>query len=126
VREDEGEHLLLSPSGNLRIPLGSRAWAQVQQARQGRVRVGIRPFDIRLNDPGQDGNLVDIEGARIAISEWLGDESHVMVDVDGTQMIAVAPPSFMMGQGAPVRLSIHPEYVHLFDGESGRLLAEVA
>ena len=126
VREDEGEHLLLSPSGNLRIPLGPRAWAQVQHARQGRVRVGIRPFDIRLNDPGQDGNLVDIQGARIAISEWLGDESHVMVDVDGTQMIAVAPPSFTMEQGAPVQLSIHPEYVHLFDGESGRLLAEVA
>jgi multiple sugar transport system ATP-binding protein len=81
-------------------------------------RVGIRPHRIVV---GGDGGH-DAVG-RIVTNHWLGDQTHVGLDIGGCMVIGVAdgPIQARLGETLPVRFP--PEGLHLFDAETGAALS---
>jgi multiple sugar transport system ATP-binding protein len=77
------------------------------------VHLGIRPHLIEV---GERGGLL---GGTVISNQWLGDQTHLGIDVGGCLMIAVADGAIDAPIDAAVRLSLPAEAVHLFDAESG-------
>ena len=73
------------PQG-VRNAIGSRA----------RVVVGVRPHSVRLGSGAKD--------ARVVSNQWLGDQTHIALDVGGKLLVAVshAPVSAKSGAGTSV------------------------
>ena len=61
-------------------------------------------------------------GGTVISNQWLGDQTHLGIDVGGCLMIAVADGAIDAPIDAAVRLSLPAEAVHLFDAESGAAL----
>jgi len=78
--------------------------------------LGVRPHRIRLGDgPGA------VRGA-VASNHWLGDQSHLGIEVGRSLMIAVAQGVVDAPIGSEIAALLPPEALHLFDGETGRAL----
>jgi multiple sugar transport system ATP-binding protein len=95
--------------------------------RSGPVVVGIRPEDVVVGHAGE-------VAAQIEITEQLGPEMLVHVDVPGLRLAATegeetrprlvsrAPGTFKGARGDRVRVAFNPEHLQLFDPVSGDLL----
>ncbi|QDY70663.1 ABC transporter ATP-binding protein [Qingshengfaniella alkalisoli] len=83
----------------------------------GAVTVGVRPEDLQ---PGSDGEL-QLEGI-ITVTEPLGAESLLYVDVDGHEVIASGPGRHAPEAGARIQLSARSENLHLFDTGTGEAI----
>ncbi len=75
------------------------------------IIVGVRPVHIRQDPNGFKGE--------IDVSEMMGSELHLHMDVNGTDMVAVIPTagldiSNLVG-GKPVSFNFDPALIHLFD-----------
>ena len=115
---ENGDHVRFSiPSGptlnyasadipqRVRAALGSRA----------RVVVGVRPHSVRLGAGPQ--------AARVVSNQWLGDQTHVALDVAGKLLVAVSHAPIAAKSGETLSYSLAPETLHLFDAESGVALS---
>ena len=81
-------------------------------ARQGQnVVCGLRPGEVRL-DP--NGPIV----GRAIIAEPTGPEVQLYAEVAGQRFVALVPKGNAFEEGDPLRFSIEPERVHLFDAKS--------
>jgi multiple sugar transport system ATP-binding protein len=80
-------------------------------------RIGIRPHRLVIGDDGAP----DAHG-RIISNHWLGDQTHLALDIGGCTVIGVAdkPVEARLGDKLPVRFPL--DALHLFDAESGRAL----
>jgi multiple sugar transport system ATP-binding protein len=80
-------------------------------------RVGIRPHRLVIGDD----SAPDAHG-RIISNHWLGDQTHLALDIGGCTVIGVAdkPVEARLGDKLPVRFPL--DALHLFDAESGRAL----
>jgi multiple sugar transport system ATP-binding protein len=80
-------------------------------------RIGIRPHRLVIGDDGAP----DAHG-RIISNHWLGDQTHLALDIGGSTVIGVAdkPVEARLGDKLPVRFPL--DALHLFDAESGRAL----
>ena len=80
-------------------------------------RIGIRPHRIIV---GTDGSH-DAMG-RIVTNHWLGDQTHVGLDIGGCMVIGVAdgPIQSRLGDTLAVRFPL--DALHLFDAETGGAL----
>ena len=85
--------------------------------RQGPVRLGIRPEDIRL----AEDDAADLEG-RVYSSELLGDATLLNVRVGGALVAVKAGPEDGRPMDAPVRLTLDRSRIHLFDPRDGTRL----
>jgi multiple sugar transport system ATP-binding protein len=87
-------------------------------------RIGIRPHRLVIPgfSPGTGAGAQDAAG-RITSNHWLGDQTHVGLDIGGCTVIGVAdrPIEARLGDTLPVRFP--EEALHLFDPETGRALA---
>ena len=75
------------------------------------MHLGIRPHRIRVAEgQGLTGTVVS--------NQWLGDQSHLGIEVQGCFLIAVEhrPMPVKAGETVPVTLPL--DAMHLFDGES--------
>jgi multiple sugar transport system ATP-binding protein len=78
--------------------------------------LGIRPHRIRLGDgPGA------IRGV-VASNHWLGDQSHLGIEVGRNLLIAVAQRVVDAPIGSEIAALLPPKALHLFDGETERAL----
>jgi multiple sugar transport system ATP-binding protein len=84
-------------------------------AKMKRIAIGIRPHALHL---GQG----PIRG-KIMACQWLGDQTHVAVDVSGRTVVSVAHERVMRKPGSDVALSVAAADLHLFDIETGMALA---
>jgi multiple sugar transport system ATP-binding protein len=79
-----------------------------------RVVVGIRPHSVRLGAGAQE--------ARVVSNQWLGDQTHVALDVAGKLLVVVSHAPIPAKPGERLRYAIAPESLHVFDAESGAAL----
>jgi multiple sugar transport system ATP-binding protein len=80
-----------------------------------KIHLGIRPHLIQVGDEGR------IAGTIIS-NQWLGDQTHLGVDVGGCTLIAVADGTIDAPVQSGVRLTLPPEALHLFDAGTSRAI----
>ncbi len=106
------ELVAIDPAGQpaFRIPLASPLGRADTT-----LKLGIRPHRILVGDP---------QGlpATIVSNQWLGDQAHLAVDLNGCFLVVVAHRPIEAAIGGSVRLTLPPAAMHLFDGGSGRAL----
>ena len=78
--------------------------------------LGVRPHRIRLGDGA--GAVRGI----VTSNHWLGDQSHLGIEVGRNLLIAVAHGVVDAPIGSEISAMLPPESLHLFDGETERAL----
>jgi multiple sugar transport system ATP-binding protein len=74
--------------------------------------LGVRPEDVRVDATGEDAF-----GATVYVSEPLGGETVVDLQVGRTLVKALAPPSVGVAQDATVKVALDPARLHVFTDE---------
>jgi multiple sugar transport system ATP-binding protein len=84
------------------------------------LMVGARPSGISVHKQGTapSGSDVLVLEGRVYVAEQLGDSILVTVQAEDTTIQAMTPPNQRFGIDEPVQISIRPEALYLFDGES--------
>ena len=103
-------------SGGVRLPLGdgrAGSWAGRE------VTVGVRPEHL-VWSPGADGDSA-LEG-RAQVVEPLGSDTLVLAEIGGHELQVRLPPRSVRKAGEPMRLTVAPERVFLFDPATERRL----
>jgi multiple sugar transport system ATP-binding protein len=80
--------------------------------------LGIRPEDVLLGDPTQDGDRRGV----VFVAEPLGADVLVTIDLGGEMVKARVPAPFRMGVDSAISVRFRSDGIHLFDGESGAAL----
>jgi multiple sugar transport system ATP-binding protein len=112
---DDGRIRLGDGSFDVPVPVDSRC------NRGDRVRVGLRPCDIRV--VGKHSNGSGMRG-RVVLAERLGRNVELTVDLNGTQLIVLASGREGVEEGAHVVMTVADADVHVFaagDGDTPRL-----
>ncbi len=100
-----------------RLPLSGRQAERLSACRAGtRVRVGIRPDDLRIA-PSADGAL-EFPG-EVFVTEPLGGDMVVEANVGGDRITVKAKIGPMGGPGEPCRIAFDTDKLHVFDSDSG-------
>ena len=84
-------------------------------ARQKRVAVGIRPHALHVGSGPVKGKVMSCQ--------WLGDQTHVAVDVAGRTVVSVTHDRVTAKTGSDIELHLAAADLHLFDPASGAALA---
>jgi multiple sugar transport system ATP-binding protein len=79
-----------------------------------RVVVGVRPHSLRLGAGANE--------ARVASNQWLGDQSHLALEVAGKLLVAVSHAPVSAKIGERLRYSVAASSLHVFDAGSGAAL----
>jgi multiple sugar transport system ATP-binding protein len=79
------------------------------------IILGIRPHAIRLGQPRLR--------ARVLSNQWLGDQAHVAAEIAGRLIVAVAHQRVAARVGEEIPFDVAASDLHLFDSESGRVIA---
>ncbi|QRM29204.1 ABC transporter ATP-binding protein [Microvirga sp. VF16] len=110
LRTQGAAAVVRTPSG-LGLPLTSAPIAS-----DGRpVTIGVRPEHIHLDGGGMP--------ARVMVVEPTGSETQVMLNIEGTELVAVFRERITARPGETIRIKPDPALIHVFDAESGRRLA---
>ena len=86
----------------------------------GKVHLGIRPHQIRVGGAASE-NSVGLRG-KVVSNQWLGDQTHIGLDVGGAMMIVVSDASIEATLDSELTVHIPLSRLHVFDGESERAL----
>ncbi|MGF1608331.1 MAG: ABC transporter ATP-binding protein [Kiloniellales bacterium] len=78
------------------------------------ISLGINPRHIRIGSGALAGKVI--------ANQWLGDQTHVALEVGGMPIIAVAEGQVPARPGETVPFEIAPQGIHLFEAERGRAL----
>ncbi|CAM5771608.1 ABC transporter ATP-binding protein [Labrys miyagiensis] len=113
-----GERLVFTVANG---PVFDFAASEVPQAvrsaigNRGRCVVGIRPHSVRLGTgPNQ---------ARVVSNQWLGDQSHLAMDVAGKLLVAVSHNPIAAKAGDTLNYQVNLPSLHVFDVETGVALS---
>lgn len=79
------------------------------------VKIGIRPHRLVI-DP--DGPIK----ATVVSHQWLGDQTHLALDVAGSFLVAVTDGAIRAPVGSAVRMSLPGQALHVFDASTRRAL----
>jgi multiple sugar transport system ATP-binding protein len=109
VRGPDGQEAI-----GVNIPAGS---ADVQGALSigQKLHMGVRPQSIALGQ-GDDRALV-------LSNQWLGDQTHLVIDAGGHQMVIVSYTPVKEKTGETIPFLIAPEKIHLFNFDNGDAIA---
>ena len=83
--------------------------------RREKAVLGVRPHSVKIGDGPN--------AARIVSNQWLGDQSHLALDVAGKLMVAVSHAPVAAKAGETLRYQIGLASLHLFDAASGAALS---
>jgi len=112
-RRTEDGLMVLNEAGEVAFRIAGRTDAL---AGHERIHVGIRPHRLHVGQP--------VPGAETLMGEvlsahWLGDHSHVGIEIGGCFLIAVGDRGTAPPAGSRVSLSIPRDAVHIFDDATG-------
>ncbi|WP_457812021.1 ABC transporter ATP-binding protein [Sinorhizobium meliloti] len=79
------------------------------------VVLGIRPYSVRRSADGVTG--------RVAVNQWLGDQTHIAADFAGGTMVLVEHDRTSLEIGQPIGIRLDPASLHVFDSESGMAIS---
>lgn len=80
-----------------------------------RIALGIRPHALHLGEGPVKG--------KVMACQWLGDQTHVAVDVAGRTVVSVSQERVSRRTGSDVSLNVAARDLHLFDPATGRAIA---
>lgn len=83
-------------------------------ARQ-KVVIGVRPYAVHRAQTGAP--------ARVTVSQWLGDQTHIAARFAGRSIVLVEHDRTSLADGEPIAISIRSSDLHVFDPETGRALS---
>ena len=84
-------------------------------ARGGALKLGIRPHRVLVGDArGQAATVVS--------NQWLGDQTHLALELAGCFLVVVAPGRVRCAVGERVPVGLPLAAMHVFDAESGKAL----
>ena len=122
VREAGGRiAFALADSGGAELSYPREALAgPVREAalHAGALAVGIRPHAVRLGDSGLPASVVS--------NQWLGDQSHLALEIGGRTVVAVVHRRLGVAVGETVHVAVAAGELHLFDRATGRAIAHGA
>jgi multiple sugar transport system ATP-binding protein len=101
-------------SGDIRLPLSETQCAWL--GNHARVTLGIRPEHVHVTLDEQPSS--DLR-ATVYVTELMGNETFVFLQLGGEKLIARAPAEFRAEPNAPVRVQIDMDRASFFDAESG-------
>ncbi len=107
---DDGAIRLGDGSFSVPVPADARC------DRGDRVRVGLRPCDIRATDSSANGSTMH---GTVVLTERLGRNVELTVDVGGAQLIVLASGREGLAEGARTALTVAPSDIHVFAEGSG-------
>jgi multiple sugar transport system ATP-binding protein len=84
-------------------------------SKQQRVAIGIRPHALHVGKGPIKGKVVSCQ--------WLGDQTHVAVEVAGRTVVSVAHERVSQKTGSNIELTVAAANLHLFDAVSGNAIA---
>jgi len=84
-------------------------------ARTPAIAIGIRPHALHLGEGSVKG--------KVMACQWLGDQTHVAVDVAGRTVVSVSQERVSRAPGSDVALKVAARDLHLFDPSSGNAIA---
>ncbi|MCA1367641.1 ABC transporter ATP-binding protein [Bradyrhizobium sp. BRP14] len=80
-----------------------------------KVVLGVRPYAVRRSADGVTG--------RVAVNQWLGDQTHIAADFAGGTMVLVEHDRTSLEIGQPIGIRLEPSSLHVFDSESGNAIS---
>jgi multiple sugar transport system ATP-binding protein len=80
-----------------------------------RVVVGIRPYSVKRSEDGVK--------AKVAVSQWLGDQTHIAADFAGTTLVLVEHDRVRLAPGDAIGIHLDPTSLHVFDPETGKAVS---
>ena len=83
--------------------------------RREKVVIGVRPHAVRLG--------VGSDDARIVSNQWLGDQSHLAMEVAGKLMVAVSHAPIPAQVGERLRFGVSASDLHVFDASTSAALS---
>jgi ABC-type sugar transport system ATPase subunit len=78
----------------------------------GNVQLGVRPEDVRVGAPGDEG----IAGS-VQLLEPVGSDLFLSVEAAGATLQVRTPPETQVAQGDNITLTFNPGRSHVFDGQ---------
>jgi multiple sugar transport system ATP-binding protein len=79
------------------------------------ISLGIRPHALRVGIGPLSGQVV--------ACQWLGDQTHVAVEVAGCTVVSVAHDRISVKPGNTLSLNVAADALHFFETESGRAIS---
>jgi multiple sugar transport system ATP-binding protein len=80
-----------------------------------KVVLGIRPYAVRRSADGVR--------AQVAVSQWLGDQTHIAADFAGATMVLVEHDRTKLAVGEAIGIHLDPSSLHVFDGDTGKAVS---
>jgi multiple sugar transport system ATP-binding protein len=105
----DGGVTLTYPANELSAPVQSLL------SKQQRVAIGIRPHALHMGNGPIKGKVVSCQ--------WLGDQTHVAVEIAGRTVVSVAHERVSQKTGSDIELNVAAGDLHLFDAASGDAIA---
>lgn len=119
ARLADGDLAVLGGDGRpaFRVALAAPMAARLAgQARGGALKLGIRPHRLSLGDPrGPTATVVS--------NQWLGDQTHLALELGGRLVVAVAHGRLRQAPGERIPVGLPLGALHAFDDASGEALA---
>jgi multiple sugar transport system ATP-binding protein len=84
-------------------------------AAKSRVVLGVRPHAVHMGKGPIKGKVISCQ--------WLGDQTHVAVEVGGRTVVSVSHDKVSEKSGSDIALSMNAGDLHIFDPDSGAALA---
>jgi multiple sugar transport system ATP-binding protein len=110
----EGDRVCFGLGDGVKLDYPASAFAPEVLAALGkrsRVSIGIRPYAVKRADDG----VV----AKVAVNQWLGDQTHIAADFAGGTMVLVEHDRVSLTPGETIRIHLAPKSLHVFDSETG-------
>lgn len=79
------------------------------------VTLGVRPHAVHAGQGSIKGKVISCQ--------WLGDQTHVAVEVGGRTIVSVTHDRVQQKPGTDVNVQIDPAGLHIFDADMGQALA---
>ncbi len=83
--------------------------------KQNFVTLGVRPHAVQFGKGNIKGKIISCQ--------WLGDQTHVAVEVVGRTIVSVTHDRVQQEPGSDTTIHIDPAGLHIFDAASGKALA---
>jgi multiple sugar transport system ATP-binding protein len=80
-----------------------------------KVVLGIRPYAVKRSSNGV--------AAHVAVSQWLGDQTHIAADFAGGTMVLVEHDRTRLAAGETIGIHLDPSSLHVFDPETGNAVS---
>ena len=100
------------------LPEDKQAKLRENDAQPGKVIAGVRPVHLTITDDGIP--------AKVDVSEMMGSELHLHMDVGGSDVVAVVPTADLgeniIANHQDIKFTMKPNLIHLFDAETEKSL----